>query len=79
MSKRFISEIIGTFSLVFCGTGAMVINDFTGGTVDIDGLHRILFEGGGHTSTDALTGIRFLFSSGNIVAGTFRLYGIANS
>ena len=33
MSKRFISEIIATFSLVFCGTGAMVINDFTGGTV----------------------------------------------
>ena len=33
MSKRFISEIIGTFALVFCGTGAMVINDFTGGTV----------------------------------------------
>ena len=33
MSKRFISEIIGTFALVFCGTGAMVINDFTGGTI----------------------------------------------
>ncbi len=33
MSKRFISEIIGTFALVCCGTGAMVINDFTGGTV----------------------------------------------
>lgn len=33
MSKRFISEIIGTFALVFCGTGAMVINDFSGGTV----------------------------------------------
>ena len=33
MSKRFISEIIGTFALGFCGTGAMVINDFTGGTV----------------------------------------------
>ena len=33
MSKRFISEIIATFALVFCGTGAMVINDFTGGTV----------------------------------------------
>ena len=33
MSKRFISEIIGTFALVFCGTGAMVINDFTGGSV----------------------------------------------
>jgi len=25
MSKRFISEIIGTFALVFCGTGAMVL------------------------------------------------------
>ena len=33
MSKRFISEIIATFALVFCGTGAMIINDFTGGTV----------------------------------------------
>jgi aquaporin NIP len=33
MTKRFISEIIGTFALVFCGTGAIVINDFTGGTV----------------------------------------------
>ena len=33
MSKRLISEIIATFALVFCGTGAMVINDFTGGTV----------------------------------------------
>ena len=38
MSKRFISEIIGTFSLVFCGTGAMVINDFTGGTVSHVGV-----------------------------------------
>jgi aquaporin NIP len=33
MTKRFISEIIGTLALVFCGTGAMVINDFTGGTI----------------------------------------------
>ena len=38
MSKRFISEIIGTFALVFCGTGAMVINDFTGGTVTHVGI-----------------------------------------
>ena len=33
MSKRLISEIIATFALVFCGTGAIVINDFTGGSV----------------------------------------------
>jgi aquaporin Z len=38
MSKRFISEIIATFALVFCGTGAMVINDFTGGTVSHVGV-----------------------------------------
>lgn len=32
-----------------------------------------------NTATTALTGIRFLASSGNILTGTFRLYGIANS
>jgi len=32
-SKRYIAEAIGTFGLVFCGTGAIVINEFTGGTV----------------------------------------------
>jgi len=32
-SKRYIAEAIGTFALVFCGTGAIVINEFTGGTV----------------------------------------------
>lgn len=29
-----------------------------------------------YSSTTALTGIRFLFSSGNITSGTFRVYGI---
>ena len=38
MSKRLISEIIATFALVFCGTGAMVINDFTGGSVSHVGV-----------------------------------------
>jgi len=32
-SKRYIAELIGTFALVFCGTGAIVINEFTNGTV----------------------------------------------
>lgn len=31
--KKYISEIIGTFSLIFCGTGAMTINEVTGGEV----------------------------------------------
>ncbi len=31
--KRYLSELIGTFGLVFCGTGAIIINDISGGTV----------------------------------------------
>jgi hypothetical protein len=31
------------------------------------------------TSFEALTGVRFFYSSGNILTGTFRLYGLANS
>ena len=31
--KKYISELIGTFSLVFCGTGAMTVNEVTGGDV----------------------------------------------
>ena len=31
--KRYIAEAIGTFALVFCGTGAIVINNVANGTV----------------------------------------------
>ena len=31
--NKYIAELIGTFALVFCGTGAVVINEATGGTV----------------------------------------------
>lgn len=31
--KKYIAEFIGTFALVFCGTGAVVINEVTGGAV----------------------------------------------
>jgi hypothetical protein len=38
------------------------------------------FAGAGmNSSTSALTGVRFYMSSGNITAGTFRLYGIKKS
>ena len=37
-TKRYIAEAIGTFGLVFCGTGAIVINEFTGGTVTHVGI-----------------------------------------
>ena len=36
--KKYIAEIIGTFGMIFCGCGAMVINDFTGGTITHPGV-----------------------------------------
>lgn len=33
MLKRLTGEFLGTFGLVFCGTGAIVINQESGGTV----------------------------------------------
>ena len=36
--KPFIAEYIGTFALVFAGTGAIIINDVSGGTVTHVGI-----------------------------------------
>lgn len=36
--KKYVAEIIGTFILVFCGTGAMVIDQQTGGAVSHVGV-----------------------------------------
>ena len=36
--KKYISEFIGTFSLIFCGTGAMTVNEVTGGSVTHVGI-----------------------------------------
>lgn len=38
MKHKLWSEFFGTFALVFCGTGAIVINDTTGGTVTHPGV-----------------------------------------
>jgi len=38
MVKRSIAEVIGTFALVFCGTGAIVIDKQTGGAVSHTGV-----------------------------------------
>lgn len=36
--KKYLSEFIGTFSMIFCGTGAMTINEVTGGVVTHVGI-----------------------------------------
>jgi len=38
MTRKLIAEIIGTFALVFCGTGAVVIDQQTGGSVTHAGI-----------------------------------------
>ena len=36
--KKYIAEAIGTFAIVFCGTGAIIINQETNGTVTHPGI-----------------------------------------
>jgi aquaporin NIP len=36
--KKYIAELIGTFGLVFCGTGAIVINEVSGGAITHVGI-----------------------------------------
>ena len=36
--KRFLAEFIGTFAIVFCGTGAIIINEISGGVITHSGI-----------------------------------------
>lgn len=36
--RKYLAELIGTFALVFCGTGAITINEVTGGAVTHPGI-----------------------------------------
>lgn len=36
--KKYLAELIGTFGLVFCGTGAIIINEVSGGSISHAGI-----------------------------------------
>lgn len=36
--KKYIAELIGTFALVFCGTGAIIVNDQSNGSLGLVGI-----------------------------------------
>ena len=52
---------------------------WVGMSLDTSGVYLNQRGGGRITNAGALTRIRFLSTSGNIAAGKFRLYGLANS
>ena len=54
--KKYIAEIIGTFALVFCGTGAIIINEQTQGTISHVGV----------AMTFGLIVMAMIYSLGNI-------------
>ncbi len=38
MKKKCVAELLGTFALVFAGTGAITVNDLTGGVISNTGI-----------------------------------------
>lgn len=58
-------------SLYVQGVGIRQVTSAQAASMSVSAIHRGTF--------DALTGVRFFFSAGTVVRGTFRLYGIKNS
>ncbi len=58
---KYVAEMLGTFALVFCGTGAIVINQQTGGAVTHPGI----------AITFGLIVMAMIYSLGNISGAHF--------
>lgn len=54
--NKYLAELIGTFALVFCGTGAIIINDMSGGAVTHVGI----------ATTFGLTVMAMIYAVGDI-------------
>jgi aquaporin Z len=54
--RKYIAEIIGTFALIFCGTGAIIINQESGGAITHQGI----------AATFGLIVIAMIYAVGNI-------------
>ena len=54
--RKYIAEIIGTFALIFCGTGAIIINQESGGAITHAGI----------AATFGLIVIAMIYTVGNI-------------
>ena len=66
-----------TIQLVnFLDTAHYKLIYYTGAKINNDGAGGIEFGGGSVRTTSAVNAVKFRFSSGNITAGTFVLYGI---
>ncbi len=59
--NKYIAELIGTFALVFCGTGAIVIDQQTNGAVSHAGI----------AITFGLIVMAMIYSLGNIYGAHF--------
>src|SRR4051812_8874028 len=38
LMRKYLSEAFGTFALVFCGTGAIIINEHSKGAITVTGI-----------------------------------------
>ena len=72
----------GNFKMIIYSPASTALSKqatWEGSSMNSTGVGIKVNGAGLNTGTSALTGIRFKFDTGNVVAGKFRLYGIANS